>query len=463
MKQLFFATSLFALFLFASCVDSINSSTDTILSTDAQIKSVSLLVKDSVTKSLDKVFFSINQKDGIIENLDSLPVSAKTSLAKLKYKYIKVKMDFVGASKVMIVYGGGGQPFEYPKVDSIDFTQIVKIEVTAADGVTLKTYEFKLNIHNQDPEVLNWKSIAFSGWNTTPYHTHKTVAFKTEFLTYLKGENSIQLFASDMSDGAVWQSRTSALQLTETAQIESMTLFANKLYVTTSAQELWASADGLAWSKVELPNAIYSIYGSIVTQSGTNQLIVLSKENGNYRLAAVSETGNLTFRGDDILPDDFPVSGFGRINKAIGLSEKLTIIAGKDKSDKLLNSVQQIYWDNSGFHCAYNIENGNNWFPAIEAPNAYFYDNKMVISCGRDLTKEYKTSYYSTNYGLSWAEDSTHLFPTAYSERANCSVIVDSQNFIWIFGGQNKFVDRTFDGINEIWRGKLNRLGFIRQ
>ncbi|MFZ4456293.1 MAG: DUF6242 domain-containing protein [Bacteroidales bacterium] len=463
MKLLLFTTSLFALLFFASCVDSVNSSTDTTLSTDAQIKSFSFLAKDSISKNLDKVFFSINQNDGLIQNFDSLPVSAGTNFAKYKYKFIKVKMEFAGASKVMIEYGPDLQ-FEYPKVDSIDFTRPVKIQVTAVDGKTIKSYEFKLNIHTQDPEVLDWKQVSFDGWNAIPFSDSKTVVFKGEFWTYLKSTNGYFLYTSATTDGAVWQSRTSALFMPTNAEIETITLFANKLYLRTSENLLISSSDGLNWSKLGgAAKNISAIYGSIVDQSAANHLIVLTEENGVRRFASVSDAGDLTICGDAIIPDDFPVSGFATINKIIGLTEKLTLIAGRDKNGNLLNSVQQLYWDNSGFHCGYNMENGKNWFPVCESPNAYYYDSKMIVSCGRELTKENKNTYFSTNYGLSWAKDTTHLYPTAFVARANSSVVVDSKNYIWIFGGQNKFVNRPAAGINEIWRGRLNRLGFVRQ
>ncbi|MEI7676357.1 MAG: hypothetical protein WCJ03_06240, partial [Bacteroidales bacterium] len=124
----------------------------------------------------------------------------------------------------------------------------------------------------------------------------------------------------------------------------------------------------------------------------------------------------------------------------------------------LLNSVQQMYWDKSGFHCGYNIENNGNWFTAREGGIAYNYDNKMVFACGKNQTHTYKDIYTSKNNGITWQKDTVNIFPSSFVTRANASAIVDMNNFIWIFGGVK---DGT--SLNEIWKGRFNRYGFIRQ
>ncbi len=61
---------------------------------------------------------------------------------------------------------------------------------------------------------------------------------------------------------------------------------------------------------------------------------------------------------------------------------------------------------------------------------------------------------YSDNFGLDWKKTADNqAFPAEFSYRTNASVIVDANNYIWIFGG----ISSTQDQIVDVWRGRLNK------
>jgi hypothetical protein len=63
--------------------------------------------------------------------------------------------------------------------------------------------------------------------------------------------------------------------------------------------------------------------------------------------------------------------------------------------------------------------------------------------------------YYSENYGLNWISGGTNqTLPDNFTGRMHASVITDSNNFIWIFGGESG----AQGSIADVWRGRLNKL-----
>ncbi|MDD2798243.1 MAG: DUF6242 domain-containing protein [Bacteroidales bacterium] len=468
-SKLLLLSPLFLSLLLNSCLTS-TVVDDTPLSTDAKIISFNLTVTDSalvskattlstddatLLKNLDKVYFTIDQNTGNIYNLDSLP--AGTTLKKGK---LFATISFASASKVMIKYPSGTEKL-YATTDSITFTEPFMVEVTAVDGVTKKTYTVKLNIHTKNPNELVWNAQTFDGWNTTAFNLNKTVSFKNEFLNYLNTSSGIMLFKSSVTDGKQWTLQTQNLPLT--ANLQTITAFGDKLYIGTSDKELYSSADGEAWLKVTSAIDIIGIVGSVTDAFATSHLILISSEGNSNHFVSTTNGSTFSAIGDAALPSDFPLSGFASISKTIGLTEKLTLIGGKDFAGNLLNSVQQMYWDKSGFHCGYNIDNNGNWFSKRQGANAYFYDGKMVLSCGSDATQDFKEVYSSKDNGISWKKETVNILPTGFIDRSFASTLIDSENYIWLFGGLNHSGDRSSANLNEIWRGRLNRYGFIRQ
>ena len=447
-KQLLRLISFLLLPLLGSCVTDNTTSTTTVFSSDAEIKSFNLVANDKVMLKLDKVFFTIDQQNELIYNADSLPVGTKItkSLAQIA---------FASASSVKIAYKPNDS-IPYLATDSLLFTAPFKITVTAIDGLAKKTYTVQVNVHAQVPDSLNWQKIATATWDATPFTSNKTVAFGTKFMNYMKTSSGISLYESAATDGIQW---TSAVQdLPTTALVQSLTIFNNRLYISTSDLELWASDNGYAWSKITSETGFAGIIGAITDHAATSHLIVLKVNNGNYNLAASTDGSNFALCGDAVIPTDFPISGFATNTSA---QNRLTIVAGKDKTGNFLSSVQQMYWDFAGFHIGYNINNDHEWFSKRQGANSYFYDGKMVLICGNNENTDYKDMYTSRDNGISWTKVKSLInLPTNFTGRSFSSVIVDNQNFVWVFGGLSKVSAQNTEPLNEIWKGRINRYGF---
>ena len=97
--------------------------------------------------------------------------------------------------------------------------------------------------------------------------------------------------------------------------------------------------------------------------------------------------------------------------------------------------------------------------PILQDPSIMYYGDAFYI-----FGKDFKTFYKSVN-GIVWnAVESMFMFPEQAASESSAtggfrgwesdySMVVDKNNFIWIMRSQP----------NEVWRGRLNRLGFDRQ
>ena len=72
-----------------------------------------------------------------------------------------------------------------------------------------------------------------------------------------------------------------------------------------------------------------------------------------------------------------------------------------------------------------------------------------IIATGGDFSKV----YFSPDNGLTWSQDTTYTLPTAFgSTAAHVTITTDNNNIMYI----------TRDGSDEIWSGRLARLGWAK-
>jgi len=431
-----------------SC-NSDSSTTTYELSSDATVKKLLLSKNDSVTTQLDKVFFTIDQANGLIYNADSLPVTTK-----LKKKLL-TEITFSSASKCIVYMGSDS--LNYTKTDSVDFRLPVKLKVTASDGVTVKWYDVKLNIHKQVPDSLQWHKVSDEAWPVA-YSKNRLVESGSELLAYLKTTSGFALYTASKSNPALWSS-ASLTDFPDNIDVYSITAFKNRIYAVTTNNQLWISETGRSWSKLPVNGAFYAIYGSVSDNQSVDRLIVLQKNDGVFQLLSSTDGNTFAVCYSGTLPDDFPVRGFASINHSAFSKNRLTLIGGVDKNNALLNTVHQIQWTNSGFLCAFNMNNSNS-FAAREGATALYYNDKMILTGGKiaDGTVS-RLVYSSIENGISWQLPKLSLpFPASFEVSAYASVYVDANSWIWLFGG----VKSSGATKNEIWRGRVNRLGFVK-
>jgi len=430
------------LFLMSSCLGTDSTDTEDWALANAQIASFSVAC-DSVPE-LASVIFTIDQVNGEIFNKDSMPYGTI-----LKEKVICTLTYEVGALGVQIMPEATGDTVS--TTDSVDFTMPVKIVVYPYDGISQKTYVARLNIHQVNPDSIIWNrsSELIKG---RAFDDIKVVLFNAKYILYALEKGIIRVYTSDNPDEGEWTAK-SLTGLSENIDISQITEYDGLLYAV-SGGALFGSADGLEWKKTEGAPPIKALLGSVPEGAANKKtlLAAITDENSEQLYFTVfdKETGWAT--GDKV-PDNFPLTGFGGVNYESMYYQRLLIAAGRDAkgnvSDKSWSTIDGRQW--------VALSNAGATFSPREGASVFGYDSCLFLFGGTNSTgAALKDIYRSKDNGVTWFSED-YVFPNDFAARGFTSAFVDKENYILLFGGK---VGRDMKVLNELWRGRINRLGF---
>jgi hypothetical protein len=449
-KILLFAAGSTAMFM-ASCLGT--DYTETIIK-DAQIASLTLS-HDSIT-GLSDVKFTIDQLNGLIFNKDSMPLGTVVGKVICNLEYVA---SVYGVAATQVIQESAGDTIWWNGSDSLDFSQPVRFTVTAYDGVTTKSYLAQVNIHQVNPDSMVWEPYAakITGQSADEL---KVIQYSYEgtdaYLMYIKASGGNRLYYSPVSDATTWHELPLS-GLPANADIARITEYDSALYAPAD-NALYRSVGGLAWSAVEGAPAIKTLLGVVNKGRKTSSILAAIVGSGDsFRFAGMDTCGAWTPEEDrEAVPGDFPVSGFASYSYGLMYNEYLAVVAGKDRNGAPLNSV----WATA---------DAQNWAVFDRADTVFYekrsgamlarYDDKLCLIGGIDAEgKALKDMYFSLDNGVTWSQgDSLTAFPPEYAARGYASVLVDSDNYMLIFGGKTGNNAKHAD---EIWRGRIYRLGF---
>lgn len=162
--------------LFASCLGSDSTSSDTVYD-DTAITSFKLATvnrylhtttssgKDSVYKKTlsDPVVFTIDQTSYEIYNTDSLPYGSDV-------KHVLASITSKNSTNIFLKSVVGDTLFFYNSTDSIDFSKPRKLVVYNSDGSSHRDYTVTVNVHQQEVGKLIWQEMPATSY---PVDTNK--------------------------------------------------------------------------------------------------------------------------------------------------------------------------------------------------------------------------------------------------------------------------------------------------
>jgi len=449
-KIILFITGCITLLL-ASCLDSDDNYTDVTEIKDAQIASLSLS-HDSI-KGLSDVKFTIDQLNGYIFNIDSMPYGTDIEKVVCSLSYT------TGAAGIQISPEAlGDTTYWWNGSDSIDFSQPVNFTVTAYDNVTTKRYRAWVNIHKVVPDSMVWIQYA-NNITGRQAQEQKVIVYPyngtDHYFMYTKSSDGYELYHAPVDDARNWEKLTLTGFSNDGLVISQITEYDGVLYIPSANGTLYQSINGMAWVQTGNAPSVKYLLGSL--KEGTNQPSALSaiiEQEETLHFAAMDNENRWTV--GNIVPENFPVTGFGNISYTHMYHEYLMIIAGRDQKNRLTNA-------------AWGTMNATNWAllsnensPTFEKKEGVIlakYDDKFFLAGGINAdNRASKEIHLSLDNGITWSkQDSLLTFPQEYVGRGFSSVHVDNNNYMLIFGGKTSRNTTTLD---EVWRGRINRLGF---
>ena len=443
--------------LFISCLGD-SDPVEVIIPNDTEILSFSLS-HDSIS-DLSQAKFSIDQRNNLIYNYDSLPYQTiLPDSVIVKYattSTIANVQNITDGDSIWIVSG-----------DSLNVSKPLRLKVYALDGSRTKEYDVLVNIHQVDPDSIQYTRIAEV--NFLFAENSKTVKLQGGYYTFSKAADGIiSLYKSDnMKD---WGNEV-LTGLPNSTVVSGILSDGKSIYAYTKEDEggeLYYSSDAVSWEKIPCEYPVISVLGYLPPskiQSG-GLSIVVKKENSLYFMFMASSGILNDFQLGQQLSDNFPISDFSTINSQVLTVERITLVGGKSQSNEDMNTVWStqdgLYWANlsggSSKGAIPLIENktieGVIENKAIGGANVFYYNNELYLLNGKTADGSYnKDIYFSIDGGVTWGTKEGKYLPVGnYPARYGASVVTDDTGtYFYIIGGQNS------NTCKDVWMVFINR------
>ena len=435
--------------LFSSCLNSSDNNME--YPTDPQIYAISISSATDTTSLLPGLAFTIDQVNGRIFNREPLPYGFHvdsvmlrlTALSNLAFPKIEITLKPLEPL-------GEDSTYTWNQSDSIAIPRLYKIETTALDGVTTKTYEFQLNIYDRDPYIINWEKIE-GNWLTPPVESQRTIAYKNQFFTYYWSGTEMKAVSTPASDGENWIAVSPLTGMPHTIRLSSLITTKDAIYGLDEASGwVYRSSDGKNWDPVQTETGykVVALYGELPSATPGNILLAVNHDE-TLKFAQTNNFSEINPMND--IPANMPVTDFSaiKVESASSYATKFIFLSGGVTTNNLPNNDIWVLQEDEGI--IKYITSKRPTEATLQGSSLFFYDDKpylMAISVGKNLLM------YSENYGVNWVKaEENQALPADFTGRTNASVITDANNYIWIFGG----ISSSNTQLVDIWKGRLNK------
>lgn len=379
----------------------------------AMLSSFKLKPNNKVLAHLDSVRFTIDQKNRLIYNADSLPMG--TDVTKLT-----TSVTFASTvSKSQYVISDGTRikdettiDYSDTSTDSIDFTGKVTLNVTSHDGTKVMSYRVKVNVHQVQPDSIQFPLSARRDLPAAADENYALGMAQLNGMFYCMVKNSNGSYVGEAATPAgKWSTEKVALPFTPVEG--TLTASSEALYVLDTDGNLYTSQDAREW------NATGVVWKALLGGYDNRVLGITSVDGVNF-------SDEYPHRADfksTALPAKFPVTGFSQLavaNNDWSLNPIAIMVGGRDADGVLSNAS----WGYDGKSWAQLNAQGTDALPALEGVTLatyYTYDvsaynqsatpkTTWVVMGGRTVGGVFNTTtYVSRNLGITWTKGASGI------------------------------------------------------
>lgn len=377
---------------------------------------------------------SIDQSRQRIFNVDSLPYG--TDISKVVFSSI----NSIGTYSIRSLHSGNDTIFTLS--DSTDFRKSRIITVYATDGKTKREYMMSINVHQEEGDSMNWHRVEQAAVPFADLQQTRSLTVGHQlYLFGVKGNDTHLLCANtenyDNGSTTPWFSTTTSIAI----RPQSVVYFQNQFYAVDAQGHICLSTDGANWTP-----AATDFTASTLVVAGSQQLIALKDRQFYSSPDGINWTKDLTDE-NHFLPDTL-ATGTKIVSKIDSHFESLLVV-GTSQGKNVVWRREIDLTGNEIYPWVYLPESASSNYniPNVRQFSVNNYDGVAMLS---GLTADGKVAplLLSRDNGRTWKKD---LLKTPAATAANSlAVSVDAANFIWMFCGST----------GEIWRGRLNRLGW---
>lgn len=386
--------------------------------------------------------FTINQfgPNGIgeIYNQDSLPVGSDTIIDKILIKTLTTVSGVVTSKNSL------GQDTIMNLNDSLDLRNPITVKVWstealsgALEGLT-KEYRITVNVHKQDPDSMQW--VKMNGLPTSITGAQKSVLLDNHILVYAGPEVYKGTVDMESSTVSSWKLNPTNLSQTPTSVVS----FEGKLYATTTDNKVYSSSEGLTWDEVTTLSGNVEILLAAFPEDSLTAIIT----NGGKKHFAKSD-GVTGWGEKEMVPETFPKNDIASAIYTSPTGVSSAILVGTPNETNQYTVPWFATAADQGWAELNTTAGKDTPYPScpyMKNPSIIHY-NDAFYTFGGDFN-----GFNKSLNGIAWyAADSKFWMPEKFKNKRDkqYSMVVDNKNFIWIIWN---------DG--EVWRGRLNKLGF---
>ena len=394
------------------------------------------------TLDCSSYIFYIDQTKHEIYNPDSLPVG-------IDCKKIICSVTTKSSSVTLIKNVDSDTLQSFNSSDSIDFSSARTLRMVSLSGLATVDYTVKVNVHQQKPEVFQWKQ-ATSCTDFALLTGMRALANNGKVYIVGRDASNLHIYAAAEDHTVSWTEVTPNVEL-DADCYKNMTVMAGQFY-TCSGGALYTSTDAYTWTQVASSTGC----PSQLLGSSDKKLYAL---NGN---SIVSSADGSTWTAEelDTQADSLPTGNYNLITRPILTNpgtNRVTLIGTSEKTSKIWSKIEETDDDSENQAWNYIDVATDNRFrlPNMANLQITYYDNFMMAMGGQGIgdsqgTAAFSTLYGSTDGGMTWRTKELYALPAGFNTQTNVfAFVADSKNYLWI-------VDST----GNVWRGRLNRLGW---
>lgn len=371
--------------------------------------------------------FSIDHLNGLIYNVDSLPVGTNVTKCVPTVDTYNSGIAFIkslASDSVTVI----------SSADSIDFSKERIITVLANDGQHTKEYKVNVRIHTEEADKMYWTKKA----------TNDAIGAMTDINSFCLGgkvyvygmNGGVKMYSSAIGDGTVWNDMDVPFQT-----IPSVAVCGTKAYALADAKLYTLDADG-KW------NAIADAIGVKTLISATVNAIYALSADGKI---VVTTNGGRSWEYDEMDSDAayLPQNNISSVHVPSRTNadvERIILMGTRDNDTDKTAVVWSKVVDNA------MPQNSQPWmyqpFESSTWHHAPRYDRMSVVKYGDAIfmlgaNKEEGDQsvirfrlHYSLDGGLNWLENTKFSLPDELrSSTTAYSMVVDNDSHIWLFCG----------------------------
>ena len=459
MQKFIYILSLLSLVLIVACE---NNSEEINLSSETRVSAFTFYA-DTANPGLAEAVFKIEHKSwpdtGRIYSVDSLRYGTCLDSVRphVSYMIVPSAVRFVTPDSIMISTGA----------DTLNFNQRpIYLFIQAADTAYKRCYRIDLHVHTADPDLYVWKQMTpqLFAPNAAPDYSHMKAVYRSGYI-YLFVNNGFGTELYQSADGAAWRKLENPIGLPALCQVRDILPCGEVLYYMAD-DKLYTTTDFIHWTAIDFSERDYALVNMLVAFDGKPWCVLQERSTQALLLGVVT--------GEDVqtmttvaglsagkLPENFPVSDFAALSfDSSSERPRAMIVGGRTMDGTAVNTRWNLELgllndSLTGYRIAdFSIEQPS--FNSLTGTSIIQYNDHLIMFGGVDNDLEWRSDIlYSDDEGMNWyVPDTAHnKLPDTYSARQNQTVVVDDMQNIYVIGGQS-FVGSYSD----VYRGYLNNL-----